>query len=81
MVPFAAIMAAPLERGRAVGTVVSGIMLGLLMGRVVGGALSAAVGWRPVFGFAAAFMGARLRADGADSAATEGRRRISPTAA
>ena len=57
MVPFAAMMAAPFERGRAVGTVVSGIMLGLLMGRVVGGALSALVGWRLVFGFAAAFMG------------------------
>ena len=56
MVPFAATLAAPFERGRAVGTVVSGIMLGLLMGRVVGGALSAVMGWRFVFGFAAAFM-------------------------
>jgi len=58
MVPFAASMAAPSERGRAVGTVVSGIMFGLLTGRVVGGALSAVVGWRLVFGFAALFMAA-----------------------
>jgi len=56
MAPFAASMAAPFERGRAVGTVVSGIMFGLLTGRVVGGALSAVVGWRLVFGFAALFM-------------------------
>ena len=56
MAPFAAAMAAPHERGRAVGAVVSGIMLGLLMGRVVGGAVSALVGWRLVYGFAAAFM-------------------------
>jgi predicted MFS family arabinose efflux permease len=57
MVPFAASMTAFAERGRAVGAVVSGIMLGLLMGRVVGGALSAVIGWRWVYGFAAAFMG------------------------
>jgi len=56
MTPFASMMAAPQERGRAVGTIVSGIMLGLLTGRVVGGALSAVVGWRLVFGFAAVFM-------------------------
>lgn len=57
MVPFAAAMSAPHERGRAVGTVAGGIMLGLLTGRIVGGALSALVGWRLVFGFAAVLMG------------------------
>ena len=56
LVPFAASLAHPLERGRAVGTVVSGIMMGLLLGRTVGGALSAVMGWRIVFAIAALFM-------------------------
>ena len=56
LVPFAAQISPPAERGRSVGTVVSGIMMGLLLGRTVGGGLSALVGWRPVFGFAAALM-------------------------
>jgi len=56
LVPFAAAMSPPAERGRSVGTVVSGIMIGLLLGRTVGGALSALASWRPVFAFAAVFM-------------------------
>ncbi len=56
LVPFASAMSPPAERGRSVGTVVSGIMIGLLLGRVVGGALSAVAGWRAVFALAAVFM-------------------------
>jgi predicted MFS family arabinose efflux permease len=56
LVPFAATMSPADERGRSVGTVVSGIMMGLLLGRTVGGALSSLSGWRPVFAAAAAFM-------------------------
>lgn len=56
LVPFAAAISPAAERGRSVGTVVSGIMMGLLLGRTVGGALSAMVGWRPVFGLAALMM-------------------------
>jgi predicted MFS family arabinose efflux permease len=56
LVPFASAMSPPSERGRSVGTVVSGIMMGLLLGRTVGGALSALAGWRSVFAFAAVFM-------------------------
>lgn len=58
MTPFAASLAMPEARGRAVGTVVSGIMIGLLAGRLVGGALSSATGWRWVFAAAALFMAA-----------------------
>ncbi len=56
MVPFASAMSAPHERGRAVGTVVGGIMIGLLTGRIIGGALSAVIGWRLVFAVAALLM-------------------------
>ncbi|TFW29303.1 MFS transporter [Duganella callida] len=56
LVPFAAVMSAPAERGRSVGTVVSGIMVGILLGRTVSGAVGAAWGWRAVYGVEAAFM-------------------------
>ncbi|AFT89857.1 MFS transporter [Paraburkholderia phenoliruptrix] len=56
LVPFAAAMSLPTERGRNVGTVVSGIMIGILAGRTVAGAIGAAYGWRAVYGFEAAFM-------------------------
>jgi len=56
LVPFAAVMSAPSERGRSVGTVVSGIMVGILLGRTVAGMVGAAYGWRAVYGVEAAFM-------------------------
>jgi predicted MFS family arabinose efflux permease len=56
LTPFAAALAPPEMRGRAVGIVVSGIMIGLLAGRTVGGALSAVIGWRDVFVIDSAFM-------------------------
>jgi len=56
LVPFAAVMSAPSERGRNVGTVVSGIMVGILAGRTISGAVGAAYGWRAVYGMEAAFM-------------------------
>lgn len=56
LVPFAAVMSAPAERGRSVGTVVSGIMVGILLGRTVSGVVGAAYGWRAVYGVEAAFM-------------------------
>ncbi len=56
LVPFAAVMSAPAERGRSVGTVVSGIMVGILLGRTISGAVGAAYGWRAVYGLEAAFM-------------------------
>jgi len=56
LVPFAAVMSRPEERGRAVGTVVSGIMVGALLGRTVSGVVGAAYGWRAVYGLEAVFM-------------------------
>jgi len=56
LVPFAAVMSLPSERGRNVGTVVSGIMIGILVGRTIAGVIGAAWGWRAVYGAEAAFM-------------------------
>ncbi|HTR06310.1 MAG TPA: MFS transporter [Paraburkholderia sp.] len=56
LVPFAAVMSLPSERGRSVGTVVSGIMVGILVGRTIAGVIGAAYGWRAVYGAEAAFM-------------------------
>jgi predicted MFS family arabinose efflux permease len=56
LVPFAAVMSLPRERGRSVGTVVSGIMIGILLGRTVSGLVGAAYGWRAVYALEAGFM-------------------------
>lgn len=56
LVPFAAVMSSPHERGRNVGTVVSGIMLGILLGRTISGVVGEAYGWRAVYALEAVFM-------------------------
>ena len=56
LVPFAAVMSPPGERGRSVGTVVSGIMVGILLGRTISGMVGAAFGWRAVYWTEAMFM-------------------------
>ena len=56
LVPFAASMSLPSERGRSVGTVVSGIMIGILLGRTISGIVGAFYGWRAVYGLQAAAM-------------------------
>lgn len=56
LVPFAAVMSPPHERGLNVGTVVSGIMLGILLGRTISGVVGEAYGWRAVYALEAAFM-------------------------
>ncbi|ORT79459.1 MFS transporter [Burkholderia puraquae] len=56
LVPFAAVMSAPGERGRNVGAVVTGIMVGILLGRAVSGLIAAHAGWRAVYGAEAAAM-------------------------
>jgi predicted MFS family arabinose efflux permease len=56
IVPMTASLAADDQRGRAVGTVMSGLMIGVLMARVVSGLVASAIGWRPVFIIAAVSM-------------------------
>jgi predicted MFS family arabinose efflux permease len=56
LVPFAASLAGDHERGRVVGTVMSGLLLGILLARTVAGYLAELAGWRSVYLVAAAAM-------------------------
>lgn len=56
LVPFAATLAAPHERGRVIGTVMSGLLLGILLARTVSGLLAGIGGWHTVYWVAAALI-------------------------
>lgn len=58
MVPIAPELAGPEEGGRAVGTVMSGLLLGVLLGRAVSGSIAQMFGWRAMFLLGAASTGA-----------------------
>lgn len=49
LVAYAADLAAPAERGRAVGTVTSGVITGILLARFVSGLVADFAGWRSVY--------------------------------
>jgi len=57
IVPYAATIAPPHERGRVVGTVMAGLLVGILLSRSVSGFVGGAFGWRSVYVLGAALMG------------------------
>jgi Arabinose efflux permease len=56
IMPLAAQLAEPKERGKVVGTIVSGALIGILLARTVSGYVGYLAGWRFMFVLAAIFM-------------------------
>ena len=56
MIPLTAHLAPEAERGRTVGSVMSGLLLGIMLARPVASVVADAAGWRAVFGAAAVLM-------------------------
>ena len=53
LVPFAGDLAADDERGKVVGTIMSGLLIGILVARTVSGLVAELAGWRSVYALAA----------------------------
>ncbi|KJK14174.1 transporter [Burkholderiaceae bacterium 16] len=56
LIPFASTLAVPHERGKVVGTLMSGLLLGILLARAAAGALADLGSWRTVYWVAAVLM-------------------------
>lgn len=56
LVPLAATLAEPAQRGRVIGTVMSGLLLGILLARTASGFLAELGGWRAIFWVASVLM-------------------------
>jgi predicted MFS family arabinose efflux permease len=53
LIPFAAHLAPPAERGRVVGTVMGGMLCGVLLSRTISGIVGDSLGWRVMYWIAA----------------------------
>jgi predicted MFS family arabinose efflux permease len=56
LVAYTAVLATPSQRGQAVGTVTSGIVLGILLARFTSGVIADFAGWRAVYFVSSALM-------------------------
>jgi predicted MFS family arabinose efflux permease len=56
LVPMAAHLAKPSERGKKIGVIMSGLLIGILLSRTFSGVISEYFGWRAVFYIAAGIM-------------------------
>lgn len=56
LVPMAAHLAKPEERGKKIGIIMSGLLIGILLSRTLSGFVGAHFGWRAMFEIAAAMM-------------------------
>ncbi len=56
LIPFAVELSPASQRSQTIGVMMTGILGGILVGRTVGGILGEYLGWRAVFGIAAAMM-------------------------
>jgi predicted MFS family arabinose efflux permease len=56
LIPMAAHLAKPNERGKKIGVVMSGLLIGILLSRTLSGFIGAHFGWRTMYYMAAALM-------------------------
>lgn len=56
LVPFSAQLATPEQRGKVIGTVMSGLLFGILLARTISGLIGGTWGWRWMYGIAAILM-------------------------
>jgi predicted MFS family arabinose efflux permease len=56
LVPFAAQLALPHERGKAIGNVMSGLLVGILLSRTLSGTVGSVLGWQAVYRLAAVMI-------------------------
>lgn len=56
IIPLAAQLSNPQQRGQTIGTIMSGLLIGILLSRTIGGILGSYFGWRSVYLIAAIMM-------------------------